>query len=164
MWESGEVKMRVFVGVDPGAKGGYAVIREELDGGINVLCKTWDNHQFVEDMRNVAQDAKSIGWNVTAAVEKVGAMPGNGAVSMFAFGKSCGYIEGVLAACGIGYQLVPPRVWKKSFSLNNDKKLSIEVCKRLFPNVDLRATERCRTDSDGKAEALLMAEYARRNL
>lgn len=164
MWESGEVKMRVFVGVDPGAKGGYAIIREELDGEINVLCKAWDAVEFVADMEELATDSRCIGWNVVAAVEKVGARPGQGVTSMYSFGKSCGYIEGVLAANKIGYQLVPPRVWKKAFSLNNDKKLSIEVCKRLFPNVDLRATERCRTDSDGKAEALLLAAYARRNL
>jgi len=45
-----------------------------------------------------------------------------------------------------------------------DKNSSIEVAKRLFPGIDLRRTERSRKDDDGLAEALLMAEYARRTL
>ena len=36
-------------------------------------------------------------------------------------------------------------------------------CKRLFPGVNLKATERCRKDHDGIAEALLIAEYGRRH-
>ena len=156
--------MKISIGVDPGKSGGYAVIREELDGNVSAEVYIWDNDGFIEKMRDIAKDARTLGWDVVCAVEKVGAMPKNGAVSMFHFGHSAGYIEGVLHALGIPYQLVPPRVWKKAFSLTNDKKLSIEVCKRLFPNVDLRATERCRTDSDGKAESLLLCLYAKRNL
>lgn len=99
-----------------------------------------------------------------ACVEKVASMPKQGVKSTFEFGKSAGYIEGVLSACGISYQLVPPRVWKKEFSLGSNKHESIVVCKRLFPAVNLRPSPVCRKDSDGMAEALLMAEYARRRL
>ena len=82
---------------------------------------------------------------------------------MFSFGKSAGFIEGVLTAYGIGYQLVPPATWKRTFSLiGKDKKASIETCKKLFPGLDLRRTERCRTESDGEAESALLAEFARR--
>ena len=100
---------------------------------------------------------------MTACVEKVGAMPGQGVTSMFNFGKNVGYIEGVLETLGIPYQLVPPQKWKKEFSLGSDKKQSIEVCKRLFPDISLRRTDKCRTDDDGMAEALLMALYAQRH-
>ena len=152
----------MFIGIDPGKSGGYAII-EECDAGQDVTVCVWDDDSFVNDMKCVSLEMES-GYRVVCALEKVGAMPGNGAVSLFHFGKSAGFIEGVLRTCHIPYQLVPPRKWKASFSLTNDKKLSIETCKRLFPNVDLRATERCRTDSDGKAEALLLAAYAKRNL
>ena len=83
---------------------------------------------------------------------------------MFNFGKSAGFIEGVLTALGIPFQLVTPQRWKKEFTLHNSKQSSIDVCKRLFPDVDLRPTGRCRKDSDGMAEALLMAEFAKRKL
>jgi crossover junction endodeoxyribonuclease RuvC len=83
---------------------------------------------------------------------------------MFNFGRSYGFILGVLAALNIPYQVVPPREWKKEFGLNSDKAKSIEVCHRLFPNVDLKRTERCKTDSDGKAESVLIAEWCRRKM
>ena len=154
--------MRVFIGIDPGKSGGYSVIREELDGSVTVESCIWDDEGFLRKMSEIETQARLLGWNVCCAVEKVGSMPGQGVKGVFSFGHSAGYIEGVLRALGIPYQLVPPRVWKKAFSLTNDKKLSIEVCKKLFPNVDLRATERCRTDSDGKAESLMLALYAKR--
>lgn len=151
----------IWVGVDPGAKGGYAIIAES-ETGKAVFTYPWDDDMFVFEM-------SALMWKkddgVTAVVEKVGARPGQGVTSMFNFGKNVGYIEGVLAALGIPYQLIPPATWKKEFSLiGKDKQASIVTCHKLFPDVDLKRSDRCRTDSDGKAEALLMAEYARRKL
>ena len=83
---------------------------------------------------------------------------------MFSFGQNFGWIQGVLEAFGVSYELVQPQKWKKEYSITADKNTSIEVCKRLFPNVSLLPSERCRKDSDGIGEALLMAEYARRRL
>ena len=70
-----------------------------------------------------------------------------------------------MEALEIGYQLVRPRVWKKDFSLNDSKQQSTEACRRLFPDIGnrMRRTEKSRKDDDGIAEALLMAEYARRH-
>ena len=44
-----------------------------------------------------------------------------------------------------------------------DALTSIEVCKRLFPGVNL-IQPGCRKEHDGMAEALLMALYAKRRL
>lgn len=99
-----------------------------------------------------------------ACLEHVSAMPGQGTTSMFTFGQNFGFIQGVLTAYGIPFELVRPQKWKKEFSITGDKNSSIAVCKRLFPNVSLLRTERCRKEDDGMAEALLMAEYARRKL
>ena len=153
----------VFVGIDPGKKGAWAVLRTDGTGSRNVSVKVWDDQKFTEDMRDIVSWTQRRSGNVFCVVEKVGAMPGQGVTSMFTFGKSCGYIEGVLRALEIPYQLVPPKTWKKEWSLTNDKNLSVETCRKLFPNVSLKPTERCRNDSDGMAEAVLMAEYARRH-
>jgi crossover junction endodeoxyribonuclease RuvC len=146
----------IYVGIDPGKNGGYAYIVDDV-----VKAYPWDDTLFAQDMnciRNYRTD-----W-IIAAVEKVGARPGQGVTSMFSFGRSAGYIEGVLAALGIPYQLVPPAKWKKEFSLiGKDKQASIITCRKLFPELDLKRTERCRTDSDGKAEATLLACYAMRH-
>ena len=150
----------IWIGVDPGKNGGYALISKS-ETGQAVFAYPWDDNFFAMEMASLMQFKEH---GIVAAVEKVGAMPGQGVTSMFNFGKSAGYIEGVLSALGIPYQLVPPAKWKKEFSLiGKDKQASIMACHRLFPELDLKRTERCRTDSDGKAEATLLAEYARRH-
>lgn len=150
----------IWIGVDPGAKGGYAVI-----DGDNVRVYSWDDALFISDMRGAKYLADMDKRKIIAAVEKVGVVHGNGIVSMFNFGKNAGFIEGVLEAFNMPYQLVPPATWKREFSLiGKDKKASIEVCKRLFPDVRLKRTDKCTTDSDGMAESLLIAEWGRRHL
>lgn len=144
----------VRIGIDPGKKGGFAVL---IDGKV-WKAEVWDDAEFVDTMRQVSQ----MNTMARAAVEKVGARPGQGTVSMFNFGKSCGFIEGTLMALDIPYQLVSPQKWKAEFGLSSDKQKSIEVCQKLFPDVDLLATSRCKKPSDGKAEAILLCEYARR--
>ena len=145
----------IYIGIDPGKKGGYAWI-----WGETVRTMPWDDTFFPQDMHCL----QATGESIVACVEKVGAMPGQGVTSMFNFGKAAGFIEGVLAGLGIPYQLVTPQRWKKEFTLHNSKQQSVEVCRKLFPDVDLLPTPRSRVPSDGMAEALLMAEYARRKL
>lgn len=149
----------IFLGIDPGQKGGWAQIRTYPNGQVDVMVFPWDNEMFVDFMRDVPVDFET----TVCALEKVGAMPGQGVRSMFSFGESYGFIQGVLSALRIPYQLVPPTKWKKEFSLiGKDKQASIITCHRLFPDLDLRWTEKCKTDSDGLAESTLLAEYARR--
>lgn len=144
----------IYIGIDVGKKGGVAIIFED-----GTFVYPWDDERFIQTMDIVANmDADCV-----ACVEQVHAMPKQGVSSTFAFGRAAGFIEGVLVAHRIPFQLVPPQKWKKEYSLGNDKAQSIAVCKKLFPNVSLLPTARCAKDSDGMAEALLMAEYARRH-
>lgn len=151
----------IYIGIDPGKKGAVAIIDPA-----NVTIIPWDDEKFVNAMKIVTTlSYKNKPEKAVAAVEKVGAMPHQGVKSMFSFGHSLGFIEGVLAANRIPYQLVPPAKWKKEFGLiGKDKREAIIVCKKLFPGINLLPTERCRTESDGMADALLMAEYARRKM
>ena len=144
----------IYLGVDPGSKGGLAAIDENN----NVLFAVpMGRENLVKYCETIKND------NVICCVEKVGAMPGQGVTSMFSFGKSAGFIEGVLESMSIPYQLIPPQTWKKEFSLlHKDKKSSIEPCKKLFPGVNLIPTERSRKESDGIAESLLIALFAKR--
>ncbi len=145
-----------FIGIDPGKSGALAVISENGIVGVTVF----DEEKYA-DILGAVWNGKG---NAICCLEHVGAMPGQGVTSMFSFGENFGFIQGLLKANGIPYQLVRPQKWKKEFSITANKNTSIEVCKRLFPNVSLLPTERCRKDHDGMAEALLMAEFARRKL
>ena len=142
-----------YVGIAPGAKGAFAMLDT---GTVDVL--PLDMEEFTAAMRRL--DPKQ----TRVVLEHVSAMPGQGVVSMFTFGTGWGRIMGVLEALRIPYELVKPQKWKKAFSVTGDKNSSIAVAKRLYPGIDLRRTERSHKDDDGLAEALLMAEYARRTL
>ena len=144
--------MKTYIGIDPGKSGALALLTE--DGQCTVV-------PFQESAYTAILKAAS-GPSSVCCLEKVGAMPGQGVVSMFNFGHNLGYIEGLLQAFDIPYQLVPPQTWKKEFCVTSDKNTSIEVCRKLFPHVSLLPTERSRKPSDGMAEAILIAEYARR--
>lgn len=152
----------ICIGIDPGKNGGYAIINIEELARSSVTVRPMDEKSFVEDMHFISEAFSPS--EMRCCLEKVGAMPGQGVTSMFTFGTGYGFLQGVLTAYGIPYQLVPPQTWKKAFTLNSVKQTSIEVCQRLFPNVSLYRTGRCTKPHDGMAEALLMAEYARRKL
>ena len=101
----------------------------------NVNVIPFDEGNYRLAIRSIVE---KYGANVRCCVESVSAMPGQGVTSMFNFGKG--------------------------FSVTSDKNTSIDVCKRLFPQVSLLPSGKCRKDNDGMAEALLMAEYARRKM
>lgn len=154
----------IYIGVDPGKKGGYAVIEQGISGQQTVEVYPWDDSEFVHKMRMLAEDDDIRNAGIIAAVEKVGSMPHDSHKAAFSFGHSLGFIEGVLAGCWISYQLVPPNVWKRHYSLiGKDKKASIEVCKRVFPDLCLLPTARSKVPSDGLAESALIALFAKRN-
>lgn len=144
----------IYIGIDPGKDGAMAVLWE--DGKIDVIPFSTDG--YIEEMQHL-YPLKS-----RCCLERVGSMPGQGVTSMFKFGENYGFIQGLLTAYCIPYELVTPQKWKKEFQITGDKNSSIAVCKRLFPDVSLRRTERCKKDHDGMAEALLLACYAKRHM
>lgn len=149
----------LFIGIDPGKKGGIACI--DTESGIR-YTEPYSDKALIDLCRDESWRGNTN--HIVCCLEKVGAMPGQGVVSMFSFGQSVGYIKGVLESFGIPYQEITPQKWKKEFGLNSEKAASSEVCNRLFPGISLLATERCKKPHDGMTEALLMAEYARRKL
>lgn len=149
---------RIYIGIDPGKNGGIAVIDEDL-----VRVVPYSDEELNRKMLEVVMSKRSVAGTV-CCLEAVHAMHKQGVTSMFNFGKAYGYIKGVLEAFCIPYQEITPQKWKKEFGLTSDKTASVEVCRRLFPDVNLLATPRCKKAHDGMAEALLMAEYARRKL
>lgn len=155
----GERSMKtLFIGIDPGKKGGIAYI--DTKSGITGTVPYSD-----KDLIDLCRDESYHGTaHIMCCLEKVGAMPGQGVVSMFSFGQSVGYIKGVLESFRIPYQEITPQKWKREFGLTSDKAASAEVCGKLFPDISLLATPKCRKPHDGMAESLLMAEYARRKL
>lgn len=102
-------------------------------------------------------------------LEKQQAMPGSlhgrtqGTASSFSTGYGYGLWLGLIAGLGLRLVTVHPRTWQaklcRDIPGDSTKARSIMAAGRLFPSVDLRATERCRKQHDGKADSLLLAYY-----
>ena len=151
--------MKVYCGFDPGKDGALAILGYRDDP----VLVPFDEEGYATWLRRLSLLTRNgIDGRVFCVVEHVGAMPGQGVTSCFSFGRGFGFILGLLTAFCHPYELVRPQKWKKEFSCTSDKNTSIEVAKRLFPGVDLRRTPKCTKPHDGMAEALLMAEYAKR--
>ena len=103
-------------------------------------------------------------------VEDVSSSPQMGVKSAFSFGGNYKSILMALKCFNIPFSTIRPQKWKTEFGCNlgkaatpaQKKAKDIEVCRRLYPTVSLKRTERCKTDSDGFADALLLATYAKR--
>lgn len=154
--------MAIYVGLDPGKKGAMALIHvfDNPKMPYSVRIVPFDPKEYISTITDIGPS-----YDIKCCIEQVHSLPREGVKSVFSFGQNYGWITGILDAFGIPYQAVPPNKWKREYSLiGADKKQSIEVCHRLFPQVSLKRTERCKKDDDNFAEALLMAEYCRRKM
>jgi len=97
------------------------------------------------------------GDSYVICIENVGVRPGQGIASSGKFMRSAGAIEAVSAICSDRVEYVLPQAWKKEMGLGKDKEKSLEMARQLFPDAMLNLKKH-----HGKAEALLIAEYARR--
>lgn len=152
----------VFIGIDPGKKGGIAVVDGNgdmlmarampcrKDGDIDVM--------LLRDMLKFATDDVVEGMVV---LEKAQAMPKQGVTGVFTYGVGYGKIQAVLELLELPVEEVRPAVWKKQLGLlKQTKRRSCELAGQLFPAFN--SYGRRGGLRDGEAEALLLAEYGRR--
>lgn len=149
------------MGVDPGAKGALALIDTEAwtlaltDMPTEVVSKGGKLATSPQGM------ARLIGLTAPDAVfvEEVHAMPGQGTVSMFSFGRAYGIVLG--AACGSGCMLwpTPPQVWKTATKTPKDKAMAVTRAQQLFPCAYADFVGPRGGKKDGRAEAALLALY-----
>lgn len=94
-------------------------------------------------------------------IEKQQAMPKQGLSSTFKLARHYGHLEAFAIAYGWPLDFVTPAVWKKKMGLTGkDKNAAREMAQRLFPDTDAFN----RVKDHGRAEAALLAVYARRHL
>lgn len=147
----------IIFGIDPGFSGGWGAIDET---GAYVNCGDMLHtgnflhfNQILKAMRETVKDGECI-----VVVEAVHAMPKQGVSSSFKFGVSYGVALSLAQALGI-WGLATPRVWKQDLELTADKNDSLAMARLLWPDAPL-----ARKKDNGRAEALLMAEWKRRML
>lgn len=169
---------RVYIGIDVGSKGFITL----NTGSELTFLSIADNDSYA--ISNFLQEIKETYPNVVCAMEEIHAIFGSSAKATFAFGEINGLLKGLLIANKIPYHLIPPKRWQAEIWDNKDvvatykqvtikgklvnkkevntKQTSLNAAKRIFPEVDLRKTERCKKLDDNKCDSLLISEYARR--
>ncbi len=144
----------VYIGVDPGSKGGVAIM--DGDSGGLIWMAPFSDKNIIAAASYVSQNYKD---KSICTIEKVWALPHEGATSSFNFGQNYGYEQGVFTAYQIPIQLIAPITWKSYYKLSHDKQQSIDLAEKLFPGINLYRTPKCKKKHDGMAEALLIANY-----
>jgi hypothetical protein len=169
--------IEIRIGIDPGKNGGIffysEITKNYIFKPIPLIGKEFDIQALSQIFTNIISE------NVYAVIEDVHSIFGASAGATFDFGFGCGLLEGILVSHGIPYTKVQPKKWQAEMfegiplqqkpsstgkTVQKDtKKMAEMAAKRLFPNIDLRMTEKCKKSHDGKVDALLICEYCKRN-
>ena len=160
--------MSVVVGIDNGVSGAIACLSKS-NKVIPMPIFFIKTRKGKKRDYNVFQIVKTLKKSKATHVfiEAAHSMPKQGVVSTFNTGRGYGLIEGIVAALGYKYTIVRAVVWQKIMLEGFDcdtKTASVAVAKKIFPNVSLLATNRSKKDNNGLSDALLIAEYGRRQL
>lgn len=155
--------MRIL-GVDPGAYGALALL---IDGRLTDVA----DMPILKVRRGKSDKAEVDGYSLAALlrdlapdialVEQVGGMTGQSPSASFNFGRAAGAVEYSLKTLGVRVETVAPATWKRAMRLKGGKDDSRALAMRLWP---AKAALFQRVKDDGRAEAALIAEWARTTL
>jgi hypothetical protein len=147
----------LFVGVDPGKTGAVAVINERGEP------------QWVDDMPRLGSelDAKALvemlresrNLIACAAIERTQALPQTPRSVCHSLGMSEGMALAGLLMLEVRILRPRPNEWKRVMRISADKAKAKEAAEMMFPAVKHRLQ---RASDHNRAEALLLADYARR--
>jgi len=148
----------LIYGIDPGKSGAWAAITHT---GKYHTCGDMhhtDTYLLTEQIWAEMLLSRD-GQDCEVVVEEVHSMPRDGVRQAFSFGSSYGAIIGIAQRFRSPWHLVRPQAWKRYYGLTADKNDSLELARELWPDAPLT-----RKKDNGRAEALLISEYWRRQL
>ena len=151
-----EVHSKIFVGIDPGINGGVAVISEIPDKE-NILAFKCPDTPTKMAYALMASIPENVSYeDVLVLIEHVHAMPKQGVVSTFTFGKNLGHWEGICGSFELDVEYAGPRTWmghydcKPNLSRRERKRYLRGLAEELFPNIKM---------TFNVSDALLIANY-----
>jgi crossover junction endodeoxyribonuclease RuvC len=155
----------MILGCDPGLSGALfflepgAATGEAIDLPVHVLTRGGKTKRELDIVQLIS--ILALRRVNHAFLEQVGAMPGQGISSTFAFGKTFGIILGVITAHSIPRTLVSPIRWKRALQVTKSKDGCRARASQLLPEA---ANQWKLRKHDGRAEAALIALYGARYL
>jgi crossover junction endodeoxyribonuclease RuvC len=148
----------IWIGIDPGLRSG-AIASIDHNGGFVAAddIKADGDKIDVKALKEQIYRITVAGDSYAICIEHVGVRPGQGISSSGKFMRAFGAIEAVAALLSDRVDMVLPQAWKKIMGVKADKEQSLIMARNLFPDAMLKLKKH-----HGRAEALLIAEYARR--
>lgn len=153
----------LLIAVDPGLTGAIAVVGKtgELIAVADMPTVSSKTGKRKVDAFGLTVFMESFAARVALVViEDVGPGTKEGRVGVFSFGFSTGVVHGVCGALMLPVHLMKPAVWKMALGLTRDKNLSVEMARKQYP----KHADKFVRSKDGRAEAALIASFARRLL
>ena len=140
-----------MIGVDPGVRGGIAVLSHT---GAVLLVEPFKPSMTERDLTSLLKSAAKL--SRVCLMEKVGYIKGDGGKGAFTFGNINGLIRGVLLSEQVRIYSVYPMVWQAKMNCltGGNKNVSKRRAQELFPDVKV---------THSIADALLIAEYGRQS-
>lgn len=155
--------MPAILGVDPGFTGALALV----DGPSVIRCwrvplraSKGKPQVDLQALATIVGELAIVHGCTTAILEDVGAMPGQGVVSMFRFGLVTGMLRGILAANRFSTILIRPAAWKAVLSLPVGKDNARRLASHIFGTDQWWPLKR----DHGSAEAALIGYVGQRLL
>jgi crossover junction endodeoxyribonuclease RuvC len=151
----------IIMGVDPGIRGGLAVVAVE-DGVAPRLVEAVDVPVIGTNAKERVDAIAIRAWISKhdiqhAFIERAQAMPKQGSSSGFKYGRAVGAIEAAIALSGIPVTIVEPSVWKRFHKLpGKEKEASRQRALEIFPASHALLARKL---DHGRAEAALVALF-----
>lgn len=156
----------MWVGIDPGQKGGIAFLDKKQNLNIHVMPESaGDLDKLLKVYKNSINHL---------FLEKAQAFKGQGISSTFSYAENYGVIQGILISNSIPFTLITPKEWQKMMFLGtkakkgtkkrDPKERALEAANRVFAkrNSFWLRNKRCTKPHDGMIDAALLAEACRR--
>lgn len=164
---------RVYVGIDNGLDGALVALSESAG-----LAPIW-MHEMPTRMKSKGREVNadlvlsvleslhvSLRDDVTVVLETPG-KHSPGLMALCSMWDSYGVLRAICEVKGIRHHRIAPQKWQKEMlpgcAKGNTKPFALSVAKQLWPTETFLRTPRCSKPDEGMVDAVLIAEYARKN-
>lgn len=172
---------KTYIGIDIGKQGAIAIIRPsgEIDTYKMPMIKTELDYHGLGRLIKEECETTSTEEGIHISFEKLGVIFGSSKQTAWSMGEQSGAIEMICICQNIPYTKVRAVDWQKTMfqGLNeitkpsktggkpsrDTKAMALVGVKRLFPTLKLTFGEKAKVPDDGLIDAVLIAEYSRRN-
>jgi hypothetical protein len=175
----------IYIGIDPGLEGAIAVLSDgkqpfvypmpileskgkreiEFAEVRKILLPYVVLDTIVAIERQIPIGSKREKVTIAATGQQAEVSISRGIASTGYFMENTGTLRGICIGLDLKHIRVLPQVWKSTvltgLSWHGNKIASVLYVQGVYPMLDLRRTPKCRKPSDGFADAVCIAEYAR---